>query len=314
MPTDPERLKKYLVSETADTRWVSDKLVTLLSGEAIIPPFSAAAIKLGQITRDENCQMEEVGEVINMDPGLASDVIRVASSVGFAARRIASVDQAMMLIGLGEIRRIAFAMGVMKNFEHLKSQVDWSAFWLHSIMVARLTERVAAAYRPPGGSEYLAGLLHDCGKLVLEHYFPEDFDRIIIRATERACGHVLVEKEFIGVSHAQIGAAICECLQAHLEVIRAVWYHHEPFDQSLDGQPDNSKFLAACVSVADALANYKQLNIFGARIMDYEQPFDQLPEWKFLGQYQMTYGLELDLDLELEKAKEDLKAFGMGGD
>ena len=94
MPTDPERLKKYLVSETADTRWVSDKLVTLLSGEAIIPPFSAAAIKLGQITRDENCQMEEVGEVINMDPGLASDVIRVASSVGFAARRIASVDHA----------------------------------------------------------------------------------------------------------------------------------------------------------------------------------------------------------------------------
>ena len=155
MPTDPERLKKYLVSETADTRWVSDKLVTLLSGEAIIPPFSAAAIKLGQITRDENCQMEEVGEVISMDPGLASDVIRVASSVGFAARRIASIDQAMMLIGLGELRRIAFAMGVMKNFEHLKSQVDWSAFWLHSIMVARLTERVAAAYRPPGGSEFL---------------------------------------------------------------------------------------------------------------------------------------------------------------
>ena len=199
----------------------------------------------------------------------------------------------------------------MKNFEHLKSQVDWGMFWLHSLLVARLTERVAAAYRPPGGSEYLAGLLHDCGKLVLEHYFPEDFDRIIIRATERACGHVLVEKEFIGVSHAQIGAAICECLQAHLEVIRGVWYHHEPFDQSLEGQPDNSKFLAACVSVADALANYKQLNIFGARIMDYEQPFDELPEWKFLGQYQMSYGLELDLDFELEKAREDLKSFGM---
>jgi len=309
--TDPERLKRYLVPEAPDKQWVSDKLVTLLSGEAIIPPFSAAAIKLGQISRDENCQMEDVSAVIQMDPGLASDVIKVASSVGFAARRISSIDQALMLVGMDEIRRIAFAMGVMKNFEHLKSQVDWGMFWLHSLLVARLTERVAAAYRPPAGSEYLAGLLHDCGKLVLEHYFPEDFDRIIIRATERACGHVLVEKEFIGVSHAQIGAAICECLQAHLEVIRGVWYHHEPFDQSLEGQPDNSKFLAACVSVADALANYKQLNIFGARIMDYEQPFDELPEWKFLGQYQMSYGLELELDFELEKAREDLKSFGM---
>jgi hypothetical protein len=63
--------------------------------------------------------------------------------------------------------------------------------------------------------------------------------------------------------------------------------------------------------VADALTNYKQLNIFGARIMDYEQPFDDLPEWQFLAQYQMSYGLELDLDLELEKAREDLKSFGM---
>jgi putative nucleotidyltransferase with HDIG domain len=246
-----------------------------------------------------------------MDPGLASDVIRVASSVGFAARRISSIDQAMMLIGMQQIRRIAFAMGVMKNFEHLKSQVDWGAFWLHSIMVARLTERVAAAYRPPCGSEYLAGLLHDCGKLLLEHYFPEEFDSIIIRATERACGHVMVEREFLGITHAQIGAAICECMQAHLEVIRAVWYHHDPFNTTLDSQPDNSKFLSACVAVADALVNYKQLNIFGARIMDYDKPFEELPEWQFLGQYQMSYGLELDLDKELEEAKSDLKSFGL---
>ena len=218
------------------------------------------------------------------------------------------------MVGMSEIRRIALSMGVMKNFEHLKSQVDWNSFWLHSILVARLTERVAAAYRPLCGSEYLSGLLHDCGKLVLEHYFPEDFDRIIIRATERGSGHVVVEQEFLGVSHAQIGAAVCECLQAHLEVIRAVWYHHDPFNVQEGNQPDNSKFLSACVGVADALTNYKQINIYGARIMDYDKPFEELPEWQFLSQYQMSYGMDLDLDLEVEKAREDLKSFGLGGD
>ena len=153
MATDPDRLKRYLICEAPDKKWVSDKLITLLSGEAIIPPFSAAAIKLGQLSRDENCQMEDVVEVIQMDAGLASDIIKVASSVGFAARRITSIDQALMMIGMTEVRRIALSMGVMKNFEHLKSQVDWNSFWLHSILVARLTERVAAAYRPPCGSE-----------------------------------------------------------------------------------------------------------------------------------------------------------------
>ena len=123
MATDPDRLKRYLTCEAPDKKWVSDKLVYLLSGEAIIPPFSAAAIKLGQLSRDENCQMEDVAEVIQMDAGLASDIIKVASSVGFAARRITSIDQALMMIGMTEVRRIALSMGVMKNFQHLKSQV-----------------------------------------------------------------------------------------------------------------------------------------------------------------------------------------------
>ena len=181
--------------------------------------------------------------------------------------------------------------------------------WLHSIMVARLTERVAGAYRPPCGSEYLAGLLHDCGKLVLEHYFPEDFDRIIIRATERGSGHVAVEQEFIGVTHAQIGAAVCECLQAHLEVIRAVWYHHDPFDVQ-EGKPAGQQPIPSCLRGSGrCLTNYKQINIYGARIMDYDKLFEELPEWQFLAQYQMSYGLDLDLDAELEKAREDLKSF-----
>ena len=306
---DPEKLRKYLVSHTPELEWAADKLLKLMCGEVIIPPMSAAAIKLGQISRDENVTMEAVAKVISMDPGLASDCIRVASSVGFAGRRITDIEQALMLIGMKQIRRIAFACGVMKKFTHLKSNVDWNKFWLHSVLVARLTERVSEAFRPSSGSEYLAGLLHDSGKLLLEHNFPEYFDSIIIRATERACGHVAVEPEFIGVTHAQIGAAICECLQVHVEVLRAVWFHHDPFNQGLTSQPDNSKFLAACVSVADALANYQHTNIFGSRIVD--TPFEELPEWQFLSQYNMSGGLELDLEMEIAKAQEDLSAFGI---
>ena len=305
---DPQQLEKYLVCNSPDKEWVKRKLL-LLSRDAVIPPFSAPALKLGQATRNPNISMDEIARIVEMDPGLAADCIRVASSAGFAARRIASIQQALILIGMKQIQRIAFAVGVMKKFEHLKAKVDWGQFWLHSVLVARLTEKVAEAYRPSTGSEYLAGLLHDCGKLLLEHYFPEDFDAIVIRATERACGHVKVEREFLGITHAQIGAAVCDSLQAHIEVIRAVWFHHDPFDTSLDGQPDNSKFLAACVSVGDALANYTHTNIFGARIMDENVPFDQLPEWQFLGQYQMSYGLNLDLEAEVAAATKDVEAF-----
>ena len=238
---DPEKLAKYLMCADAQKAWVTDKVVNLLSGEPVIPPFSAATVKLGHLCRNEDVSMDEVAEVIAMDPGLASKCVAVASSAGFAARRISSIQQALMIIGIKEIRRIAFAMGVMEKFSHLKAKVDWDKFWLHSVMVARLTERVAEAFRPSTGSEYLGGLLHDCGKLLLEHYFPEYFDHIVIRATQSG--------------------------------------------------------------------NYKQLNIFGARVMDYDRPFDELPEWQFLSSYQMMYGLDLDLDSELAGAQEDLSAF-----
>ncbi len=286
------------------------KVVQLLASDGVIPAFSSAAIKLGQLTRNPDVSMEEIREVIEMDPGLAADCTKVASSAGFAARRISSIEQALMLIGMKQISRIAFAMGVMKKFDDFKGDVDWDKFWLHSVLVGRLTEKVAEAYRPSTGAEYLAGLLHDCGKIFMERYFADEFDGILLAAERRSCSHVEVEPEFIGVTHAQVGAAICSSLQAHIEVIRAVWHHHGPFTNP-EGQPDNSKFLAACVSVGDALANYSQVNISGARVMDESVPFDQLPEWRFLGQYQMACGLELDLDAEVAAAQEDLKAFSV---
>ena len=304
---DPKKLEQYLTVTDPSKAWVPERLIYLMTQATVIPSFSAAAIKLGRLTRDENATVDDLAAVIELDPGLASRCVQVASSAGYAARRIVSINQALMMLGMDKIRQIAFTVGVMDKFTHLKSKVNWDDFWLHSILVARLTDRVAAAFRPPCGSEYLAGLLHDSGKLVLEHYFPEDFDRIVLRAVERSCGHAKVEREFIGLTHAQIGAAVCECLQAHVEVLRAVWFHHDPFDSSLDGQPDNSKFLAACVAVGDALANMAQVNIAGAKESDI--PFDQLPEWTYLNQFQMSYGLDLDLEGELAKAKEDLSAF-----
>ncbi len=305
---NPKQLEKYLVCDLPGKEWVPQKIISLLAGDGVIPAFSASAMKLGQLTRDPDVSMDDIKDVIEMDPGLSADCTKVASSAGFAARRISSIHQALMLIGIKEISRIAFAMGVMKKFDQFKGQVEWDKFWLHSVLVARLTEKVAGAYRPSTGSEYLAGLLHDCGKIFLERFFPDEFEELVATAQHRGCGHVVVEKEYIGVTHAQVGGAICESLQAHIEVIRAVWHHHGPFDIQ-QGQLDNSKFLAACVSVGDALANYTQANIAGARVMDENIPFDQLPEWQFLSQYQMSYGLELNLEAELASAEEDLKAF-----
>jgi len=305
-----EKLKRYLSCNQPDKAWAVRKVISLLKTDGVIPAFSSSIIKLGHLTSNPSVSMNEIRQVIELDPGLSSDCIKVASSVGFAAHRISSIQQALMLIGMEEIRRIAFSMGVMEKFDGFRDDVNWGRFWLHSVLVARLTEKVAGAYRPCTGSEYLAGLLHDCGKIIFEKYFPQEFDKVLYKAKQRKCSHVVVERDVVGVTHAQIGGAVCDVLQAHNEVIQAVWHHHGPF-VGMSGMPDNSKFLAACVAVGDALANYAQANIAGARVMREDTTFEQLPEWRFLKQYHMTYGLQLDLESEVAAAAEDLKAFNV---
>ena len=171
----PQKFNRYLACTQPDKEWAVRKVISLLETDEVIPAFSSSIIKLGYLTSNPGVSMDDIREVIELDPGLSPDCIKVASSVGFAAHRISSIQQALMLIGMEEIRRIAFSVGVLEKLEGFRSDIDWGNFWLHSVLVARLTEKVAGAYRPGTGAEYLAGLLHDCGKIILEKYW-ESFD------------------------------------------------------------------------------------------------------------------------------------------
>lgn len=301
-------LDKYLAVSSPSKKWVKDKVIYLLTTGSSIPSFSAAAQKLTCMTQNPKTSIEEISEVISMDPGLATRCVGVASSAYYGARAIDSIDQALMLIGLEEVRRIAFTVGVMDSFSHLRIKIDWNRFWMHSILVARLSHKMAGAFRECTGAEYLSGLVHDIGKLFIEHYFPREFEQIIMKSLERRCGHSKIEHEVLGIDHTQIGAAVCEILKVDGQIINAVWSHHNPLHPMMPEDPiEASCFLPACVAVADALANMGQISLGGEIVLD--TPFQSLPEWVFLNSFEMVYGLELDLQKEVNEAADDLKAF-----
>lgn len=308
---ETSELDQYLTVAHPSKRWIRDRVVDLLQSEQVVPSFSAAAVRLAEAARNEDTGMDEIARIIAMDAGLATRCIQVASTGRFGGRKILHIDQALLMIGLVEVRRIAFSVGVMDRFTHMRIKMDWNRFWLHNILVARLTHKVAGAFREPCGLEYLAGLLHDIGKLIFENYFPREFEMIILRAMERRCGHIQLETELLGLGHPQVGAAICDRLNLHGHVLRAIWYHHDPMNPRHTKDPvGDGGFLAACISVADALANMANVNIDGARQID--RAFEDLPEWAFLNTFDMPHGLELDLKTEIRSAEQDLQAFNGG--
>jgi len=288
---------------------VQERIVQLLNSDSVVPSFSAVATKLTTMVRDEKVTIDDLGEVISLDPGLTARCVRVAGTVAYQGRNIRTINEALLMIGMSEIRRIALTIGVMDTFAHLRIKIDWHRFWLHSVLVARLTEKVAGAFRDVTGMEYLAGLLHDAGKLILEHYFPQEFEMVILRAMERQCGHAQAELDLLGIDHTQIGAAMCECLHTDPHILQAVRFHHNALHPAHTGYPDgDGGFLAACVCVADVLANLGDVSIGGEKPLLH--PFEELPEWIYLNEWFNCRGLELDLRKEIEAADAELKALG----
>ena len=305
----PHPLDRYLEVARPAQRWARDRLLEVFSTGSSFPAFSAAVLKLARLAQDDDAGMDELTALISKEAGLATNCLRAASTSRYGRGVVRNIQDAGLRLGTQEIRRLATSLGVMERFNHLRVKVDWERFWLHSLLVARLSDQIARAFRQSSGMEYLAGLLHDSGKLLIEHHFPHDFECILQRAWMAKRGHFIAEREILGLDHAQIGAALCHCLHVHPHVRAAVWFHHDPTDQRLLSMAGGDRgFLAAVVGFADVLAHMASDGIGGERVIT--TPYDELPEWALLLQFDPVHGLELDTERELAAAEADLKAFG----
>jgi putative nucleotidyltransferase with HDIG domain len=305
--SDRATYERFFVCSNPSKRWVQERVVQLLNSESVVPSFSNVATKLTSLVREDNVTIDDLAEVISLDAGLAARCLRVAGNATYGGNSLTTINEALMMIGMTEIRRIALTIGVMDTFAHLRIKIDWHRFWMHSVLVARLTNKISGAFRETNGMEYLAGLLHDLGKLILEHYFPQEFEMVVLRALERKCGHAQAEVDLLGIDHTQIGAAMCDCLKVHPHILQAVRFHHNALHPAHTENPDgDGGFLAACVCVADVLANLGDVSIGGEKPLLH--PFEELPEWMYLNQWFNCRGLDLDLRQEIEDAETELRA------
>ena len=298
-------VNEALLAAHPTKRWVHDRLVELLDSETAAPAFSPVVTKLIKMLGDEAVGLDDISAVVALDPGLSARCLRAANSAANGTQLIGNISQALLLIGLREMRGIALTVGVMDSFNHLRICINWRKFWLHSLLVARLTDKIAASFRDVTGMEYLAALLHDIGKLVLEHFFPREFEAVVLRAMERRCGHSAAEIDLLGYDHCTIGSALCQRLNLHPHIIHAVRFHHQPIHPAhVDNPEGDGGFLSACISVADYLANLREINIGGQA--ELASTLDELPEWKFLTDFFTCRGLDLDLDTEIDLAEKEL--------
>ena len=229
--------------------------IEILAGIKKLPAFSSTVVRLSSLINDPDAGPGEFEAVVQPDPALTANLLRMANSAYFGlSRRIGSAREAITLLG---VRRV-FELGAMAAVDAVVPEtlpgygIDASVFWCHSVAVAVIAERLSKERKLATPSlTFTAGLLHDVGKLVISNFLA---DRIEALRAELASGElslIACEQKLLGADHAQIGADLGAVWNLPEEVVRVIASHHAP-ETVNEGRGD---ILVDLVHAADCLSH-----------------------------------------------------------
>jgi HD-like signal output (HDOD) protein len=203
----------------------------------------------------------QIAEIIRRDPSLTSRLLRLVNSVYYGLNTpVNSIEEAVFYLGVRQIRQLAMVTPVIEDFQRLARQCDfpWREFWQHCIGTAILTREVTSSVQGPADdSDYVAGLVHDVGKIVMAWTFPDHFSEIHRRAKDGARELVEIENEVLGIDHAELGALYLERHRLPELMVVSARFHHRP--------ETATKFVhvIASVQIADLLLRSENIGCSG---------------------------------------------------
>jgi len=222
----------------------------------------------------------QIAEIIRRDPSLTARLLRLVNSVYYGLTTpVNTIEEAVFYLGVREIRQLVVVTPVIEDFQRLTKQCDfpWREFWQHCIGTALLTREIATAVRlPDEESDYVAGLIHDIGKLVMAWSFPDHFTEIHRQALETKRDLIEIENEVLGMDHAELGALYLERHRLPEQMIKTARYHHQP------EKAEDSERLAATVQIADLMMRSENMGCSGNYMEVTKEQCMTASGWKML--------------------------------
>jgi HD-like signal output (HDOD) protein len=238
-----------------------------------LPALSLTAGRLLGLLASRKVDLTHLSSVVEKDALLCGQILRTVNSARFArARTITSVRQAMVMLGLGHLRKIALSFTVTNLFANLRLPSCWSRtrFNLHSTATAILVEAITDAMPLPGASEgaFVAGMMHDLGKLIIAATFPQEYEAITTIASASGTPLIDCERSILGVDHSELSGLALTKWDIPESICRAVYHHHAP------GENSNAPWLAAVIQKADQFVNHLGISVLPVSTELIPNPFE----------------------------------------
>lgn len=223
--------------------------VELLVKEINMPSMPQVVIELQNVINAPNSTAEAVAGVVGMDVGLSTFLLRLVNSAfyGFPSQ-IDTLSRAVAVVGTRQLSALALGTSVIRVFSDLPGITHIAWFWKHSLCTAVIAQEISRrAGLPAPERAFVAGLLHDIGRLALFTNFPQIAEAVMAVHRLRKLPMVEAEQEILSFNHARLGAMLVRKWNFPVSLATAVLHHHSPWD-------DEEHAETAAVHVANTIA------------------------------------------------------------
>ena len=233
-PCDADVLKEALAKTFALNRILGHEgLKKVVAQIDALPSMPTSCMAVMDEVQTPEASIQKVADIIARDLGMAAKILQMVNSAFFGLRRrVTDIRDAVMLLGLDVIQSLVLSVNVFAAFDRDKlALVDLEGLWTHSLAVAGYAKQimqVAGQSREMGNAAFIAGMLHDIGKLILAVNFGPAYQAFLQTSPDDEQPEWVREQAVFGASHSEIGAYLMGLWGLEYTLLTAIAFHHNP--------------------------------------------------------------------------------------
>ena len=196
-----------------------------------MPAFPKSVQKILELTRDMNCQPKHLVQVIEKDPVMTVKILRVLNSAYYSLpNKITSVNQSVVYLGFNTIKNLALSIALIGIFpKHDIDGFNIQHYLMHSLITAGIAKSLGGKLAGADPMDcYIAGLLHDFGKVVFAQFMHDEFSQALLQSSRGDVSLHAAESQVIGADHAVVGSMLAEKWRFPQALVDCIRNHHTP--------------------------------------------------------------------------------------
>ena len=233
-PCRPEDLKAAVARASNLEDSLRDQgLRQLVSRLDRLPSIPALYVQIVEKLQDPEISVDEIGEIVAKDMAMTAKILKLVNSAFFGlGRQISSPGEAVSYLGMETIKSLVLSIHAFSQFASAKlGRFSIDSLWVHSQQTAGLAKEIARledAEHKLLDDSFVAGLLHDTGRLVLASNFPDEYDQVLQTAQTGSLALLAAEEHTFGANHAEVGGYLLGLWGLPVPVVEAIALHHHP--------------------------------------------------------------------------------------